>query len=198
MATPIVTAGMAAAAAAALVALEEERRKLEHARLELVLGQAKLRREREELAEEKAAFAREKANAGASASGPTALGHASVAPVLEMKDGRLIVPRSVTYAWCCAFRTATRAMRGQVSTARRSQFLRVARLDVNVGRSLDAEQIAFRWIRYVAYGEGAVQQRERSEQILRGERPRSGPRELQPSACGPTQAGRTPKHRRRQ
>jgi hypothetical protein len=197
MATPIVTVEMTAAAAAALVAIEEERRKLERARLELALGQAKLLHEREELAEEKAAFAREKANAGAFATGPTALDHASVASALEMKGGRLIVPSRVTHAWCCAFRTATRVTRGQVSPARRSQFLRVARLDFNVGRALDAQGIAFRWIRYVAYGVGAVQQHERVEQILRGEHPRSRPRESQKYAHRASKAAKIPERRRR-
>ena len=95
----------------------------------------------------------------------------------EEKRGRLIVPLRVTYAWSCALRTAPCATRGQVAHARRSQFLRVARLAPNVGRSLDAYGIAFRWIRYVAYDDGPSQQRDHSEQILRGERPKAPARE---------------------
>ena len=65
------------------------------------------------------------------------------------------------------------------------------------GRALEGQRIAFRWIRCVAYGEVAVQQHERLEQILRGERPRSRPRESQASTRGAAQASRTPKRRRR-
>ena len=130
------TAELIAAAAAALVALEEEKRKLEEGRLELARGRAELLREREKLAAEKAAFARERAAARAAATGPTSTpGPASGGPAFQLERGRLIVPLRITYAWCCAFRTAPRATQGQVSHARRSQFLRVARLAPNVGRS---------------------------------------------------------------
>jgi hypothetical protein len=198
MSTPIVTTGLLAAAAAALVALEEEKRKLERERLDLARGQAQLLREREKLAEEKAAFAKGEATASAAASGPPPTSrHASVAPVLAMEGGRLLVPTWVTYAWCCVFRTAPRATRGQVSPARRSQFLRVARLGLHAGRSLDAHGVAFRWIRYVAYGDGAAQQHDHLEQILRGERPKSPPRKARAPARRAGQAVKSPGRRRR-
>jgi hypothetical protein len=182
MATPELPSDLptATANAAALLLeglwIQQERAALHRERLELALARDELARERfklacerGDLARERAEFEREKARAQASAAAPPEI-------KLDVVDGRIVVPPRITYAWCCAFRTSPRHIRMQVSRVQRSQFLRVARMSYHPGRALDAAGIAFRWIRYAAYGEGLTAQEQRAEAILRGERPKPPPR----------------------
>ena len=182
MATPELPSDLPTAAANTATALleglwiQQERAALHRERLELALARDELARERfklacerGDLARERAEFEREKARAQATAAAPP------VAKV-DMVDGRIVTPPRITYAWCCAFRTSPRHIRMQVSPVQRSQFLRVARMSYHDGCALDAAGIAFRWIRYVAYGDGMTAQMERAAAILRGERPKPPPR----------------------
>jgi hypothetical protein len=82
-----------------------------------------------------------------------------------------------TYAWCCRFHLLPEPQRPKASRALRAQYLRVAKMSPLNGRALDEEGIAFRWIRYAAYGDGPYEQKVRAAQVLAGCRPR---RELNP------------------
>lgn len=83
------------------------------------------------------------------------------------------------YALCSAFRTATPQARAAVSSAaRRAQYTRIAHLPPWLGTALDEAGIAYRWIRWVAYGDGAHAQQERFNLVMKGEHPRDARRRL--------------------
>lgn len=85
----------------------------------------------------------------------------------------------MNYAACCAFRIAPPAVRALVlSKSARAHYARIARLGVWLGQPLDKAGIAFRWIRWVAYGDGARAQQERFELVMKGEHPRDRHRRL--------------------
>lgn len=98
------------------------------------------------------------------------LARSNGAPSAETGDLR-------TYAWCCQFRLLPKTQRPPTSPALRAQYLRVAKMYVGYGDALDQAGIAFRWIRYAAYGTGQFEQKVRAAQVLAGCRPR---RELRP------------------
>jgi hypothetical protein len=85
----------------------------------------------------------------------------------------------MNYAACCAFKIAPPAVRGLVvSKSTRAQYARIARLGPWLGQALDKAGIAYRWIRWVAYGDGASAQQERFALMMKGEHPRDRHRRL--------------------
>jgi hypothetical protein len=60
----------------------------------------------------------------------------------------------------------------------RAQYARIARLGSWLGTALDKAGIAYRWIRWVAYGDGAREQQERFALVMKGEHPRDRHRRL--------------------
>lgn len=85
----------------------------------------------------------------------------------------------MNYAACCAFRVAPPAVRARVlSKSLRAQYARIARLGSWLGTALDKAGIAYRWIRWVAYGDGAREQQERFALVMKGEHPRDRHRRL--------------------
>lgn len=85
----------------------------------------------------------------------------------------------MVYARCCAYRIATPAQRELVtSKATRSQYTRIARLGSWLGQPMDQAGIAYRWIRWVAYGDGAREQQARFDLVMKGEHPRDARRRL--------------------
>jgi hypothetical protein len=101
-------------------------------------------------------------------------------PIWTMDGGepKLIVPERITYEWCMFFIAAPRNARAQVSRQRQSQYRRVARMSMLMGEELDAAGVPFYGIRFVAYGQGPVEQERRFLLMINGERP---PRELAPT-----------------
>jgi hypothetical protein len=97
---------------------------------------------------------------------------------------------SLVYATCAAFRVATPQERAAVSSAaRRAQYTRIAHLSPWLGAALDKAGIAYRWIRWVAYGDGARAQQERFDLVMKGEHPRDARRRLSPRRSpGPPKA----------
>lgn len=90
-----------------------------------------------------------------------------------------VVKSSMAYADCCAYRVATPQQRAAVSSkARRSQYTRIAHLPPWLGEALDKAGIAYRWIRWVAYGDGAHEQQQRFDLVMAGEHPRDARRRL--------------------
>lgn len=86
---------------------------------------------------------------------------------------------SLVYATCWAFRVATPQARAAVSSAaRRAQYTRIAHLPPWLGAALDKAGIAYRWIRWVAYGDGARAQQERFDLVMKGEQPRDAQRRI--------------------
>jgi len=45
-------------------------------------------------------------------------------------------------------------------------YRRVAKLSITIGKALDDAGIAYRWIRYVAFGDGATAQQARFEEVM--------------------------------
>ena len=85
----------------------------------------------------------------------------------------------MVYARCSAFRIATpQARAAVVSKARRSQYTRIAHLPPWLGMALDKAGIAYRWIRWVAYADGAHAQQQRFDLVMKGEHPRDARRRL--------------------
>ena len=85
----------------------------------------------------------------------------------------------MVYATCCAFRVATPQERAAVSSrARRSQYTRIGRLPPWLGTALDEAGIAYRWVRWVAYAEGAHAQQERFDLVMASKHPRDAQRRI--------------------
>jgi hypothetical protein len=85
----------------------------------------------------------------------------------------------MVYATCCAFRVAPPQERAAVSSkARRAQYTRIGRLPPWLGIALDEAGIAYRWIRWVAYADGALAQQGRFDLVMKGEHPRDAQRRI--------------------
>ncbi|XYI02065.1 hypothetical protein ACMHYB_20735 [Sorangium sp. So ce1128] len=165
-------------------AAELERREAELRRREAALRsrEAELERVRRQMAEEASRTAARAAPATRRRFERRAAGVAPPPcpyPIWTTDDDgpKLIVPERITYHWCVLFSLAPSQVRAQVSRQRRSQYRRVARLPVQMGEQLDAAGVPFYALRFVAYGEGQIEQERRCLLMLHGERP---PRELQP------------------
>lgn len=89
------------------------------------------------------------------------------------------VESSRVYARCCAFSIATPQQQEDVSSkALRSQYNRIARLNERLGSALDHAGIAYRWVRWVAYGDGDRAQQERFDLVMTGKHPRDAWRRI--------------------
>ena len=85
----------------------------------------------------------------------------------------------MVYAQSCAFRVAPPDQRAAVtSKAKRAQLTRIAHLISTIGHALDKAGIAYRWVRWVAYGDGYVAQQKRFELVMKGEHPRDARRRI--------------------
>jgi hypothetical protein len=72
-----------------------------------------------------------------------------------------------TYAYCVAFRVAPSALRKNVDRSKRCHYLAVARrISQEWGERLDAERVAWRWIRWIGQGPSARVREERYGQVL--------------------------------
>ena len=85
----------------------------------------------------------------------------------------------MVYATCCAFRVASPQERAAVSSkAQRAQYKRIGRLPPWLGIALDEAGIAYRWIRWVAYADGAHAQQGRFDLVMAGKHPRDAQRRI--------------------
>jgi hypothetical protein len=130
---------------------------------------AALAKERIEIAHARTALARERAALARERGDPQASPRLDVLTIDE--EGRLVSPRRITYAWCCAFVAAPSEVYKHLSHQRRSHYKRVARLPIEIGRALDRAGFSFSAIRFVAYGTTPQEQQTRLEHLLAGGHP---------------------------
>jgi hypothetical protein len=76
--------------------------------------------------------------------------------------------RGPSFAWCCAWRTSHPDLRQAMARTKQAacHYRRVAKLSITIGKALDDAGIAYRWIRYVAFGDGATAQQARFEEVM--------------------------------
>ncbi len=72
------------------------------------------------------------------------------------------------YAWCCQWRVSPGQVRRQLAPTRQQacHYRRIARLPLDIGRALDAAGISYRRLRYVAFGDGRIEQERRFAEVM--------------------------------